>query len=140
MQTLNGHTDSVYNVTLEPRRQAAADGRWTTQQRHGRSNCTRGLDPIGLPPEPTLPPARHNSHAIVVCLSKIFVHNAGFVQKELHYALDIALEQPDGAMFLIPVRLEECEIPTRLRPFQWLDLFDAEGHEKLKTTLCQRAR
>ena len=84
--------------------------------------------------------ALHRSHAIVVCLSEIFVRKAGFVQKELHYALDIALEQPEGAKFLIPVRLEDCEIPSGLRRYQWINLFDAGGYEKLKTTLSQRAR
>ena len=84
--------------------------------------------------------ALRRSHAIVVCLSEIFVHKAGFVQKELHYALDIALEQPEGAKFLIPVRLEDCEIPSGLRRYQWINLFDAGGYEKLKMTLSQRAR
>jgi hypothetical protein len=81
-----------------------------------------------------------DSQAIIVCLSQVFVHKEGFVQKELHFALEIAREKPDGAVFLIPVRLEECEIPRRLSAWQRIDLFKAGGDEKLKAALHERAR
>ncbi len=84
--------------------------------------------------------ALHSSHAIIVCLSKVFVHKEGFVQRELRYALDIASEKLDGAVFLIPVRLEDCEIPARLRAWQCIDLFTPPGYEKLKSALHERAR
>jgi hypothetical protein len=84
--------------------------------------------------------ALHSSQAIIVCLSQVFVHKEGFVQRELHYALEIAREKPDGTVFLIPVRLEECEIPRKLSAWQCIDLFKAGGHEKLKGVLHERAR
>ncbi|MGI8990057.1 MAG: toll/interleukin-1 receptor domain-containing protein [Bryobacteraceae bacterium] len=80
------------------------------------------------------------SDAIVVCLSKTFTRKAGFVQKELRYALDIAEEQPDGATFLIPVRLEPCDVPTRVRAWQYIDVFEAGGFQKLKLALDERTR
>ncbi len=38
--------------------------------------------------------------------------------------LDIADEQPEGAIYLIPLRLEKCDIPKRLGRWQYVDLFD----------------
>ncbi|MDQ2899333.1 MAG: toll/interleukin-1 receptor domain-containing protein [Acidobacteriota bacterium] len=80
------------------------------------------------------------SDAIVVCLSKTFSRKAGFVQRELRYALDIAEEQPEGATFLIAVRLEPCDIPVRVRAWQYMDLFDAGGFQKLKLALDERTQ
>ena len=42
---------------------------------------------------------------ILVCLSRGSVNKAGFVQREIRIALDVANEQPSGTMFLIPIRL-----------------------------------
>ena len=66
------------------------------------------------------------SRFILACLSQASVSKTGYVQKELARALDVAQEQQEGAIFLIPVRLEDCEIPQRLRRWQWVDLFSGE--------------
>jgi hypothetical protein len=77
--------------------------------------------------------------AILVCLSCESVTKAGYVQKEIRFALDVADEQPEGTIFLIPLKLEECEIPERLRRWQWVDLFEEEGYERLLRALRVRA-
>jgi serine/threonine protein kinase len=71
------------------------------------------------------------SQAILVCLSQSSITKRGYVQREIRNALDIADEQPEGAIFLIPLRLEECEVPDRLRRWQWVDLFQQNGFEQL---------
>ena len=81
-----------------------------------------------------------SSHAIVVCLSKTFSRKEGYVQKELRYAIDIAREKPDGAVFLIPIRLEECEILSSLTYLQCIDWFKQDGHDKLLRALRERAK
>jgi hypothetical protein len=43
--------------------------------------------------------------------------------------------QPEGIAFLIPVRLEECEVPHGMRRWQSVDLFKEGGYERL-TLLC----
>jgi hypothetical protein len=56
--------------------------------------------------------------------------------------LDKALEIPEGRVFLVPVRLEECEIPYRLRDIQWVDLYEPnieKGIVRLLRTLALRA-
>ena len=67
---------------------------------------------------------------VVICLSKNSVRKEGFVQKELRYAKEISLEKPEGAIFLIPLRLDECDVPRGLRFLQWTNYFgdDKEEH------------
>jgi len=77
--------------------------------------------------------------AIVICLSKTAINKSGFVQKEIRDALDIADNQPDGSIFLIPVRLENCDVPERLTRWQWVDLYEKRGQEKLLRALRTRA-
>src|SRR3982074_3375817 len=50
--------------------------------------------------------AERKSDIIVVCLSPRSVSKRGFVQKEIKDALDIADEQPEGSIFIIPLILE----------------------------------
>ena len=83
--------------------------------------------------------AVRSSDVVVVCCSYASINKAGFIQKEIKYALDVADEQPENAIFIIPLKLEECEIPDRLRRWHWVNLFDKRGYEKLKHSLQARA-
>ncbi len=89
--------------------------------------------------EPAIKREISQSHIMLVCLSRLSVEKTGFVQKEIRLALDVADRQPEGAIFIIPVRLEECEVPDRLGKWHWLDLFAVNGHEKLLTSLRIRS-
>jgi len=86
-----------------------------------------------------IPQAVRTSDAVIVCLSTRAVTKRGYVQKEICYALDVADEQPEGAIFLIPLRLEACEVPQRLRQWQWVDFFDEKGYNRLLRSLRARA-
>ncbi len=83
--------------------------------------------------------AVRNSHVVVVTLSKASIMTAGFRQKEIRFALDIAEEQPEGTIFIIPVRLEDCEVPLRLRRSHWVNFFNEDGYERLVSALRKRA-
>jgi hypothetical protein len=67
--------------------------------------------------------AVHESHAVIVFLSKVAVENEGFFHKELTLALDTAEEKPEGTIFIIPVRLDICDVPMRLNQYQYVDYF-----------------
>lgn len=82
--------------------------------------------------------AVRESDAILVCLSKQF-NQAGYRQKEVRLALDVAMEKPEGAIFIIPARLEECETLESLRPWNWVNLFEADGYDKLLRALKAQA-
>jgi hypothetical protein len=76
---------------------------------------------------------------VIVCLSRSSITKEGYVQKEIRYALDVAEEKPEGTIFLIPARLDECEIPERLKSLHWVDLFKDPGYQKLLRALMIRA-
>jgi len=76
---------------------------------------------------------------VLVCLSGSSVTKEGYVQKEIKLALDIANEKPEESIYIIPVRLEECNVPLRLRELHWIDLFKDMGSDKLKKSLVTRA-
>jgi formylglycine-generating enzyme required for sulfatase activity len=86
-----------------------------------------------------IPKAVRASDVVIVCLSKKSVTKTGYVQKEIKFALDVADEQPEGAIFLIPARLEECDVPDRLSRWQWVNLYEARGQERLMRALRARA-
>lgn len=81
-----------------------------------------------------------DSHIILILLSTTAVSKIGFIQKEIRIALDYADEHPEGAVYLIPVRLDECEVPIRISErFQWVDLFKPNGYKKLIDSLSDKA-
>ena len=84
--------------------------------------------------------AVRTSDVVIVCLSRGATSKVGFVQKEIKYALDVADEQPEGTIFIIPLKLEECEVPERLRRWQWVDCFDETGYKRLIAALRNRAQ
>jgi uncharacterized protein YraI len=86
-----------------------------------------------------IPKALSTSDAIIICLTKNSVPKEGYVQTEIKFALDKALEMPEGRIFLIPVRFEECEVPFALRRYQWVDLFDKGGYTRMMRALKYRA-
>jgi hypothetical protein len=83
--------------------------------------------------------ALDDADVILLCLSKKSVSKEGYVQKEMRIALDHALEMPEGRIFLIPARLEECELPYKIKNYQWVDLFSADGMDRLMKSLNLRA-
>ena len=89
--------------------------------------------------EDEIPEAVRSSHVVLVCLSNNAINKAGFIQKEIRYVLDVADEQPEGTIFLIPLKLEECEVPRRLSRWQWINFFREDGYERLMRSLRARA-
>lgn len=101
------------------------------------------LDEIDLLPgenwEVEIPRALNGSDVILVCLSKNSANKEGYVQKEISFALDKALEKPEGTIFIIPAKLEECDVPKSLNRFQWVDLFRPDSNKRLLMGLNKRA-
>lgn len=86
-----------------------------------------------------IPKALDTSDAIIICLTKNSVDKEGYIQKEIKFALDKALEMPEGRIFLIPVKFEECEVPFSLNRYQWVDLTVESGYAKMMKALKFRA-
>jgi formylglycine-generating enzyme required for sulfatase activity len=82
-----------------------------------------------------IPKAVKTSDVVIVCLSHKAINKSGYVQKEIKFALDKAEEQPEGTISLIPLKLEECDVPERLQELHWVNLFEERGYERLMGSL-----
>jgi hypothetical protein len=80
-----------------------------------------------------------STHVVIVCLSQNSTTKRGYVQKEIKFALNEADKQPEGTIFIIPVKVEECDLPDRLRRYHTVKLFEERGFEKLVGALRSRA-
>jgi hypothetical protein len=78
--------------------------------------------------------------AVIVCLSRNSITKQGYVQREIKTALDLLEEQPDDSIFVIPVRLEECDVPDRLSHLHYCDLYRDSGYNRLSLALHFRAQ
>lgn len=83
--------------------------------------------------------AVRSADVVLACLSKHSVTKEGFVQKEMRLALELADEKPEGTIYFIPVRLEECQVPERLKRWHWVDYYEPDGYSKLLASLRVRA-
>ena len=83
--------------------------------------------------------AIREADAIIVCLSNESVAKEGYVQKEFKRALAFAEEKPEGAIYIIPLRLDACKPPIRFQQWQWLDYFQSGAPQKLLQSLYVRA-
>lgn len=81
--------------------------------------------------------AMRSSDAIVLCFSNLSINKEGGIQKEYKHAMDIRDEKPDGTIFVIPVRLDDCELPHYLRGVRFVDF--PKEYEKLVAALNVRA-
>ncbi len=76
-----------------------------------------------------------DSDVVIACLSGQSVTKEGFVQREIRYAYDIALEKPEETIFLIPLRLDDCIVPRKLRTLHWVDYFGEDKEDSYSDLL-----
>lgn len=89
----------------------------------------------------TIEEAVETSDIVIICLSSNSVSKEGFVQKEIRYAREMSLEKLEGAIFIIPLRINECDVPRGLRFFQYADYFGdkkSETYDNLLKSLRER--
>ena len=75
--------------------------------------------------------AIHASDLVIACLSRQFNKQGGYRHEELRIALKKVSSIPEGRIFLIPARLENCDMPESLRRWQRVDLFETRGYKRL---------
>ena len=86
-----------------------------------------------------IPKALKSSDLFLACLSSTSIKKRGYIQKEFKMAMEMLAEMPSGTIYLIPLKLDDCEIPElrqseyglNLRDLQWLDYWKSNGFEKL---------
>ncbi len=55
--------------------------------------------------------------------SSTAVIKRGYVQKEFKLALEVVAKLPSEQIFVLPVRVDECEVPFAFQNLHWVDLF-----------------
>lgn len=86
--------------------------------------------------------AIRNADAVIVCVSRSWAGKQAFIHREIRLVLDFALNMPEGEIFIIPLRLEECELPVKLQHLESVDYFwndKAEAYKRLLASLSARA-
>ena len=84
--------------------------------------------------------ALKKSDAIIICVSSTSVKKEGYVQREIKRALRKAEETLSGSIFVIPVKLNQCELPYELQHLQSVKLYEANGYDRLVKSLRLRAK
>jgi len=100
-----------------------------------------GLDPwydkeklvVGDRWEQEIIDAIENTDFFAICLSAKSVGKTGFIQRELKVAVKEYQRRPQQLAYLLPVRLEPCDVPrlklddvTTLSDLHWIDVFEDE--------------
>lgn len=103
----------------------AADRLCNTLEAHGWSPW---LDRRNLLPGQNWPrrieEAIASSDCFIACFSTRSVTKRGGFQAEVRYALDCARRVPLDETFIVPLRLDDCRVPSRIQhEIQYVDLF-----------------
>lgn len=86
----------------------------------------------GENPELVIQKAIQYADFFLACLSSNSVNRRGMLQVEIKEALDSFREYLPQDIYLIPVRLEDCEVPAELKErFQYVNMFEADGFTRL---------
>lgn len=67
--------------------------------------------------------ALKKSDFIIILLSHISVEKRGYVQKEYKLAAEFVEEKLDSDIYIIPCKINDCDVPNNLRKYQWLELY-----------------
>ncbi|HSS49111.1 MAG TPA: toll/interleukin-1 receptor domain-containing protein [Thermoanaerobaculia bacterium] len=67
----------------------------------------------------------------LACLSAGSLSRRGILQMEIKTALKVWEQMLSTDIYLIPLRLEACEVPVTLAEFQRVDLFEQDGWQRL---------
>jgi WD40 repeat protein len=90
-----------------------------------------------------IPRVIRESDIFIACLSKNSVTKQGYVQREFRLALDACAEKPAETIYLIPLKLDDSEVPNlqlpqlgiNLRDYHWLNYWEDNGFENLLRSL-----
>lgn len=77
---------------------------------------------------------------IIMILSNNSVSKEGYIQKEMRIAYDPETTKLEDSIFIIPAKIEECEVPKNLSRKHWVNLFEDNGFDNLIKSLRARAK
>jgi TIR domain len=71
----------------------------------------------------------------IVLLSQTSVSKKGYIQRELKLAMELLEEIPEGEIYLIPVKIDDCLVPAQFAAFQWVALQGSESYEQIRKSI-----
>lgn len=82
--------------------------------------------------------------AVIVCLSRNSVAKEGYVQKEIKMIMELSERKPENTIYIIPLRLDDCEPPRQIRKYHFVDYYPSpkrrkKAFELIKQSLRARA-
>lgn len=83
--------------------------------------------------------AARKADFFVICLSHLAITKRSFLQREIKRALTIWEEKLEDDIYVLPIKIEECEIPESLLKFQWINLFEENGFEIISKSIMEGA-
>ncbi len=96
----------------------------------------------GQSKETEIEKAIRNADAVIICISKSWTTKQASIHREIRVVLDFALNMPEGEIFIIPLRLEDCDLPLRLQHLEAVNYFEKnrnDAYKRLLTSLQARA-
>jgi hypothetical protein len=79
------------------------------------------------------------SDVVLLFLSNNALTRDGYFQKEIRLALEVAEQKPDGVIYIVPVRLEDCSVPEKVSRYHWINYFEDRAYAQLVRTLVAKA-
>lgn len=71
--------------------------------------------------------ALRESHYIIILLSNVSVQKRGYVQREFKLALQYLEEKLESDIYIIPLNIDGCKIPSNLSTLHWVEYSNNEG-------------
>jgi len=75
------------------------------------------------------------SDFVILLLSNISVAKRGYVQREFKLALEYCEEKLDTDIYVIPCKIDNCEVPEKLCKYQWAELNNNNSFDLIYTSL-----
>lgn len=72
---------------------------------------------------------------VILLLSKTSVEKRGYVQREFNTAIDYCKEKLDSDIYIIPIKIDSCDVPDKLNKFQWVEYNSNDMFEKIVHSL-----
>lgn len=112
-------------------------------QKLKRYNVELWLDEKDLLPgqnwEQLIPEVIRKCDIILICLSRTFLVKEGYIHYEMRLILEAAKRKPVNTIYHIPLRLDDCEMPSYLASIHFASHFVPEDFEKL-IAACEERR
>jgi TIR domain len=84
--------------------------------------------------------AIRRANFFLVFVSHFSLVKTGVLKAEMESGISIRQANLEHERFLIPVRLEECDLPDSLKPYQWINYFADDGPVRLLRALGYQPR